>query len=95
MPTITKKQAKELGYPKNKLILHTVLISNTGRVPDGSLKKITMREMKKWLKENNYKSDNHRLTANFHRFLQTEAIEGATYKTKKLSPYLELIFQKY
>jgi len=95
MPHITQEQARKLKYPRNKWIIHTVLISKSGTGPDGVEKKITKKEMIKWLKENNFNYNIHRTTSNFHRFLQTFAIKNASYKTEKLSPHLEIVYQKY
>ena len=81
--------------PQNKWILHTVLISKIGTGPDGIKKKITKKEMIKWLKENDFKYNHHKTSTNFHRFMQTYAINNASYKTEKLTPNLELVYQKY
>jgi hypothetical protein len=95
MPHITQEQAKQFKYPKDKWIMHTVLINKFGTGPDGIKKKITKKEMIKWLKEHDLNYNIHRATTNFHRYLQTFAIKDASYKTEKLSPYLEVVYQKY
>lgn len=95
MPLITAQRAEELGYPKNKLILQTILIPKYGKTIDGTSYKITIKELKKWLKDNDFRSDYHRTTTNFHRFMQTNPIIDAQFVTKKMSPYLEFVYQKY
>ena len=85
MPTITQKEAKELGYKKGRYMIQTILIN----------KAISKAHCIQWLKDNGYKYNDYRVAGNNKRFLQTFPIEGAKYFTKKISPQIDFVFQHY
>jgi hypothetical protein len=86
MPTISIQKAEELGIPKRKWMLHTILIP---------MAEFTKDAARNWLKEHNHKYGNHRMTENFHRFNQIPAIEGAKYRTKKIKNGIDLVYMRY
>jgi len=85
MPTIQKTTATMNHYPIGKFFLQTILIPNAH----------SKKSADDWLKQNNYKHNYHRITTNFHRYLQTNPVKGSVYKTKKLKNGIELVYQKY
>ena len=99
MPVLTYTEAIAQGKPISGL--QTVLLPKA---------KFSKEEAKKWLKDHKYKYGNYRTSknskelrflsaepneaANFHRFMQINPIEGATYYTEKLPNGVELVFMK-
>ena len=83
MPSISKIQAEELGYPKHNL--QTILIN----------KSISKKDAEKWLKDHGYKYNYYRIAGEHRRFMQHNPIIGAHYYSKKISPLVDLVFQEY
>ncbi len=84
MPTITKDEAIQLGYPKNKFFIQTILID----------KDISKKNAIKYLKENGYRYNDVRSTTNYNRYMQHNPVENAIYYTKPLYG-MELVYQKF
>lgn len=83
MPYISKKHAREYGYPSTHI--QTILI------PD----KYSIDEARNYLKKNGYLNKNYRTTDNFHRFIQNDVIRGAKYYSKKLNNGIVYVYQTY
>ena len=80
---ITIRQAAMLGIPRNHL--QTILI-NKGYPKKGAVD---------WLREHGYVYKDHRIEGMYRRFRQEPPIEGSTYYSKKITPDVILVFQKY
>lgn len=85
MPVITPETARQVGYPSGKYFIQTILID----------KSLSKPQAINWLKEHGYAHKYYRTTQQYHRFMQHNPVEGAKYYTEKISPYVELVYQKY
>ena len=80
---ITRDQAIEYEIPKNSI--QTILINRD----------ISLNTSKNWLKKNGYNYQYYRLEGNYRRFQQNPPVIYATYYSKKITPDITLVFQKY
>ena len=98
MPSITITDAVRKGIPRTTLtivdrfsanfvgLLQTILLDR---------RYFTLRTAKKWLKDHNYANSYYRTTKNEYRFSQTPDIRNAGYFSKKITPSIILVFQRY
>ncbi len=80
MPTISRQTAIKQGIPA--MGIQTILIP----------KQIALIHARQWLREHGFHSEQYRTTKNFHRFIQVLPIAGATYKTKRLTDGIEIVY---
>lgn len=86
MPTISRTEAIKLSIPRDKWVLHTILIPLT----------YSIIQAKKWLDSHGYQKYRHRTTKNFHRYNQgVPAVSKAAYNTVTLDNGIELVYLKY
>lgn len=85
MPIITKREAEELGIPRNKWFIHTILIPLEW----------TKKRAVNWLSRHGYRHSRHRVTTNYHRYNQAPEINRAEYTTKVTNDGVHLVFERY
>lgn len=85
MPTISRQTAIRKHYPIGDYFIQTVLI------PD----RFTKKEASSWLIAHGLRHDYHRMTTNFHRYMQHNPVERSTYITKKGPDGVELVYQRF
>jgi len=84
MVVISYYQARLKKYPVNKFFIQTILFD----------KSISLSDARKWLRDNDLKYNDYRKTINHRRFMQTNPVKNAVYFTKKITPLIQLVFQK-
>ena len=82
MPTITKSEARRRGYPIGSFFIQTILIPHT------------FRGKKRYLADNGFDSSYRRETTNYSRFMQTNPVRGAVYRSKVMDDDIILVYQK-
>ena len=82
MPTISEAFAKSIGLHSG---LQTVLIPLSW----------SMKHAKSFLHSNGMRSNYHRTTLHFHRFMQQNPVAGGAYHIKKLNNGVELVYEDF
>jgi len=84
MPKISIAEAQYRNIPK--LSLQSILFNKHS---------FTKKKAVDWLKRHGYHYNTSRLTTNFIRFRQIPDIDQAEYFTKKITPSIDFVFQRY
>lgn len=80
--SFSEELARSLGLQSG---LQTVLIPLTW----------SLSRAKQWLSHHGMRSDYHRTTLHFHRFMQQNPVKGASYYSKKLNNGVELVYEAF
>lgn len=83
MPTISRSLAARMKLPRKNL--QTILIPLTN----------SLKDAKRWLRDHQFRTNYHRKTIQYHRFMQNNPVEGAHYFSKILPNGIILVWQEY